>query len=329
GEESVAQIGTFGTLAARAAIKDVGRVLDIPLHRVAQLTNMIPKTLGITLDDALRQSPDLRKEYETDVQVRELIDIARKLEGTNRLAGTHAAGVVIASGPLTDYVPLQRVVRKGAADATGRRPEEEALDEEVSSLTTTPTKHHAVNAQEAAVTTQWVMGDLEKVGLLKMDFLGLRTLTLLEQAVRLVEKTRGIKIDLQQLPLDDPKTYALLQRGDAKGVFQFESDGIRELLKRLKPDNIRDLIACNALYRPGPLGGGMVDAYVNRKHGREKPVYPHSIMADILAETHGIMCYQEQVMRILNRLGGIELSSAYACIKAISKKSHEIIKQRR
>jgi DNA polymerase III subunit alpha len=302
GEESVAQIATFGTLAAKAAIKDVGRVLNVPLDRVNQLTKMIPQILGITLDDALKQNSDLRAEYEKDPQVRELIDIARKLEGTNRNAGTHAAGVVIANGPITDYVPVQRVVRKG--EDGGRR-------------------------DEAAVTTQWVMGDLEKVGMLKMDFLGLRTLTLLNHALQLIEKTRGEKIDLHKIPLDDGKTYALLQRGDAKGVFQFESDGIRELLKRLRPDNIRDLIACNALYRPGPLGGGMVDAYINRKHGREKSTYAHPVMEEILGETYGVMCYQEQVMRILNRLGGIELSSAYACIKAISKKKHEIIDQRR
>jgi DNA polymerase-3 subunit alpha len=302
GEQSVAQIATFGTLAARAAVKDVGRVLDVPLERVNQITKMIPQTLGITLDDALQQNPDLRREYEADPQIHEVIDIARRLEGTNRNAGTHAAGVVIANGPLTDYVPLQRIVRKG--DDGGRR-------------------------DEAVVTTQWVMGDLEKVGLLKMDFLGLRTLTLLDNAIRLIEKTRGLKIDLQALPLDDPATYALLQRGDAKGVFQLESDGIRELLKRMKPDNIRDLIACIALYRPGPLGGGMVDAYVNRKHGRETPTYPHPVMEEILAETYGVMTYQEQIMRILNRLGGIELSSAYACIKAISKKKQELIDQRR
>src|SRR5207302_9057 len=158
---------------------------------------------------------------------------------------------------------------------------------------------------------------------------GLRTLTLLDNAVKLIEKTCAEKIDLDKIPLDDAKTYALLQRGDAKGVFQFESDGIRELLKRMKPDNILDLIACNALYRPGPLGGGMVDAYVNRKHGREKPSYQHSLMEEILGETYGVMVYQEQVMRILNRLGDIELSSAYACIKAISKKKTEIIDQRR
>jgi DNA polymerase-3 subunit alpha len=303
GEESVAQIATFGTMAARAAIKDVGRVLDLPLSRVNQLTEMIPKTLGITIDDALTQNHDLKHEYDSDSRVRELIDIARKLEGTNRNAGTHAAGVVIANGPLTDHVPLQRVVRKGE-DGPGKR-------------------------EEAVVTTQWVMGDVDKVGLLKMDFLGLRTLTLLDNAVKLIESTRGVKIDLNSVPLDDPATYALLQRGDAKGVFQFEKDGIRELLKRVRPDNIRDLIACNALYRPGPLQGGMVDAYVNRKHGREKPIYVHPVMEEILAETYGVMVYQEQVMRILNRLGGIDLSSAYVCIKAISKKKQETIDQRR
>jgi DNA polymerase-3 subunit alpha len=302
GEQSVAQIVTFGTLAAKAAIRDVGRVLDIPLDRVNRLTNMVPKVLNISLDDALAQSPDLKREYESDPQIRELIDIARKLEGTNRQAGTHAAGVVIANGDLTDYVPLHRVMRKGA---------------------------EGTRNGDAVVTTQWVMGDLEKVGLLKMDFLGLRTLTVMDNAVHCIEKNHGIKIDLENIPLDDAKTFELLQRGDAKGVFQLESDGIRELLKRMKPDNIRDLIATNALYRPGPLGGGMVDAYVNRKHGREKPVYSHPIMEEILGETHGVMCYQEQVMRILNRLGDIELSSAYACIKAISKKKHEIIDQRR
>jgi DNA polymerase III subunit alpha len=302
GEASVAQIGTFGTLAAGAAIRDVGRVLDVPRFRVDELCAMVPQTLGITLDDALQQNSDLRQLYQTDPTVRELLDIARKLEGTNRAAGTHAAGVVIANGALTDYVPLQRAVRKG--EDGGR--------------------HH-----EPVVTTQWEMGDLEKVGLLKMDFLGLRTLTLLDNAVRLVEKTRGEKIDLYKLPIDDPETYALLQRGDAKGVFQFESDGIRELLKRLRPDNIRDIIACTALYRPGPLQGGMVDAYINRKHGRERPAYDHPVMEEVLAETYGVMVYQEQIMRILNKLGGIEMASAYACIKAISKKKHDIIDRRR
>jgi DNA polymerase-3 subunit alpha len=303
GEQSVAQIGTFGTLAARAAIKDVGRVLDLPPERTNQLSNLVPRQLHITLDEALAQSPELRQAYESDPVVGQLIDVARRLEGTNRNAGTHAAGVVIANGPITDYVPVQRVVRRDD-EAGGRR-------------------------DEPVVTTQWVMGDLEQVGLLKMDFLGLRTLTLLDHAVRLIEKTRGERLDVYRLPPDDPETYALLQRGDAKGVFQFESDGIRELLKRLRPDNIRDVIACTAMYRPGPLGGGMVDAYINRKHGREKPVYEHPVMEEVLGETYNVMVYQEQVMRILNRLGGIELGSAYACIKAISKKKQEVIDRRR
>jgi DNA polymerase-3 subunit alpha len=302
GEASVAQIATFGTMAARAAIKDVGRVLDVPLDRVNYLTNLVPKTLHITLDEALAQEPQLKKEYDTDPQVRQLIDIARKLEGTNRQTGIHAAGVVIANGPLTDYVPVHRAERKSDEGAS--------------------------RGSEPVMATQWVMGDLEKVGLLKMDFLGLRTLTLLDNAVRLIKKTRGETIDLYKLPLDDPETYQLLQRGDAKGVFQLESDGIRELLKRMKPDSIRDIVAIMALYRPGPLQGGMVDAYVNRKHGREQPDYPHPVMEEVLAETYGVMVYQEQIMRILNRLGGIELSSAYACIKAISKKKQEIIDQR-
>jgi DNA polymerase-3 subunit alpha len=303
GEASVAQIATFGTMAARAAIKDVGRVLGIPVQRVNQLTEMIPKTLGITIDDALAQNPDLRGLYTTDPEVHELIDIARSLEGTNRQSGIHAAGVVIANGPLTDYVPLHRALRKG--DDAGSR------------------------QGEAIVATQWVMGDLEKVGLLKMDFLGLRTLTLLDNAVRLIEKTRGDRIDLYNLPLDDKATYDLLQRGDSKGVFQLESEGIRTLLMQMRPDNIRDIIAIMALFRPGPLQGGMVDSYVNCKHGRERPVYQHPVMEEILSETYGVQVYQEQIMRILNRLGGIELSSAYACIKAISKKKQDTIDERR
>jgi DNA polymerase-3 subunit alpha len=318
GESSVAQIATFGTMAAKAAIKDVGRVLDLPLEHVNRLTAMVPKVLNISLDDSLKQSPDLKREYDSNHEVRRLIDIALKLEGTNRNVGTHAAGVVIANGPIIDYVPVQRMQRKDGGTKTG----------------------------ESVITTQWVMGDLEKVGMLKMDFLGLRTLTVVDNALKLIRKSRLagrdleaikdidhrtyalLKHGLNALPLTDVETYKLLQRGDARGVFQLESDGIRELLKRMKPDSIRDLIATNALYRPGPLGGGMVDAYVNRKHGREKPTYEHAIMEEILSETYGVIIYQEQCMRVLNRMGGIELASAYACIKAISKKKQEIIDQR-
>lgn len=299
GEQSVAQIGTFGTLAAKAALKDVGRVLDIPLDRVNYLCKLVPTKGAITedLSEALK-TPDFRREYEGDPVTKQWVDIALKLEGTNRNVGTHAAGVVIANGPITDYVPVQRVARKSdSSDGNA----------------------------DAAITTQWEMGVLEKVGLLKMDFLGLRNLTVLDNCVKLIKRTRNLDIDPAKIPLDDKETYALLQRGDAKGVFQLESEGIRELLKRMKPDNIRDLIAVLALYRPGPLGGGMVDSYVNRKHGRETWTYPHPVMKEILDETYGVMVYQEQVMRILNRLGGIELAKAYACIKAISKKKQEII----
>ncbi len=303
GAESVAQIGTFGTLAAKAAIKDVGRVLDVPLERVNFLCKLVPMkgAISLGLDDAMR-NPDFRKEYDTDPTIKQLVDIARKLEGMNRGVGTHAAGVVIANGPITDYVPVQRATRKGGDGEKG---------------------------SDAVVTTQWEMGDIEKVGLLKMDFLGLRTLTLLDNAIKLIQKTRNVTIDVMKLPLDDAKTYELLQRGDAKGVFQFESEGIRELLKRMKPDNIRDIVACTALYRPGPLEGGMVDEYIECKHGRKKPYYPHPLMEEILSETYAVMVYQEQVMRVLNRMGGIELSSAYACIKAISKKKEDIIDARK
>jgi DNA polymerase-3 subunit alpha len=326
GEESVAQIATFGTLAARAAIKDVGRVLGLELSRVDQLSKMVPQQIGITLERALQLNPDLRREYDHDPQVRELIDIARELEGTNRNIGTHAAGVVIANGPLTDYVPVQRVAAKGSSgEAAGRRSSEPGTDDPEAGGGRT----RGALSREGTITTQWTMEDLEKVGMLKMDFLGLRNLTLLDRAVKLIRQTRGVTIDLNRLPLDDAETFALFQRGDTQGVFQFESEGIRNLLQRMKPDNIHDIIAANALYRPGPLGGGMVDAYINRKHGREQPVYQHPVMEEILAETYGVMCYQEQVMRILNRLGGIELSSAYACIKAISKKKHDVIAKRR
>ncbi|MBL8825263.1 MAG: DNA polymerase III subunit alpha [Planctomycetia bacterium] len=305
GEQSVAQIATFGTMAARAAIKDVGRVLGVPLDRVNALSNLIPKApLGISIEESMEKVADLRKEYQQDLHIKEMLDIAMKLEGTNRNVGTHAAGVVIANGPITDFVPVQRVLIKG-------------------------NKGDQVPEKEYQVTTQWTMNDLEKVGMLKMDFLGLRTLTLLDKAVKLIQQHRNKSIDLDALPLDDEPTYKLLQSGHTQGVFQFESEGIRNLLRSLKPDNIRDIIASTALYRPGPLQGGMVDSYVNRKHGREQPVYENDIMKDVLEETHGVMVYQEQVMRILNRLGGIELSSAYACIKAISKKKMDIIDERR
>jgi DNA polymerase-3 subunit alpha len=294
GEANVAQIGTFGTMAAKAAIKDVGRVLNIPLKLVNQITNLVPKTLNISIEAALKAEPELRKLCADNPDIDRMIGMAQQLEGLARSAGTHAAGVVIADRPLQDLVPLQKLPNK--------------------------------DKDKEAVTTQWDMGNVEKAGLLKMDFLGLRNLTILDRAVRLINSRYPDQpIDLNALPLDDLETYALLQRGETKGVFQLESAGIRDLLIKMKPDVFADIIATNALYRPGPLNGGMVDAYVNRKHHREIPDYPHPVMKEILGETHGVMVYQEQVMRILNRLGGIELSTAYATIKAISKKKTDVI----
>lgn len=293
GHDNVCQIGTFGTLAARAAIKDTGRALGIPLPRVNQITEMVPDELKITLPKALEQSADLKTTYDTDPEIRELIDLAMRIEGLARNVGTHAAAVVIADKPLIEYVPLCRV--SGKQD----------------------------------VITQWSMGDVEAAGLLKMDFLGLRNLTILSKAVELIEQTTGQKIDPLKFPLDCKKTYALLQRGETKGVFQLESGGIRDLLQRMKPDQFTDIIATNALYRPGPLEGGMVDDYVNIKHGRQQPEYKHPVLKEILGETNSIMVYQEQVMRILNRLGDIPLASAYTVIKAISKKKESLINQNR
>jgi DNA polymerase-3 subunit alpha len=175
------------------------------------------------------------------------------------------------------------------------------------------------------VITQWSMGDVERAGLMKMDFLGLRYLTIVSKTLEIIARTRGEKLDPLAFPLDDPATFALLCRGETKGIFQLESGGIRDLLQRMKPDHFLDIVAVNALYRPGPLEGGMVDDYVAVKHGRQQAEYPHPVMKEVLEETHGVMVYQEQVMRILERLGGIELSKAYTCIKAISKKKHETI----
>jgi DNA polymerase-3 subunit alpha len=289
GEANVAQIGTFGTLAARAAIRDVGRALGMPIARVDSIVALVPEELHITLAKSLEQSPDLKKVYDTDAEVRELLNLAMKIEGLARNVGTHAAAVVIADRPLVEYVPLGRVQGK------------------------------------EEVITQWAMGDVEAAGLLKMDFLGLRNLTILAKAVDLIEQTTGVRVDPHKFPMDDRETFALLCRGETKGIFQLESGGIRDLLQKMKPDHFRDIIATNALYRPGPLEGGMVDDYVQVKHGRKQAEYPHPVMKDVLEETHGVMVYQEQVMRILNRLGGIPLPNAYTCIKAISKKKLEEI----
>ncbi|NBW97095.1 MAG: DNA polymerase III subunit alpha [Planctomycetia bacterium] len=289
GDANVAQIGTFGTLAARAAIRDVGRAMGLAIPRVDQIVALVPDQLGITLEDAAAPGTQLAAACDADTEVRELVELAGRIEGLARNVGTHAAAVVIADRPLVEYVPLQRV--------TGKE----------------------------EVITQWAMGDVERAGLMKMDFLGLRYLTVVAKTLEIIATNTGMRPDPFAFPLDDAATFATLCRGETKGIFQLESGGIRDLLQRMKPDHFLDIVAVNALYRPGPLEGGMVDEYVNVKHGRKRAEFLHPVMKDVLAETHGVMVYQEQVMRILERLGGIELSSAYTCIKAISKKKLETI----
>ncbi len=290
GERNVAQIGTFGTLKAKNAIRDVARALNVPIARVNELAKMIPDTLNIKLETALTESLELKSAYDTDPVAREVLDYAIAVEGLARSAGTHAAGVVIADVPLDTVLPLQTI--------TGKED----------------------------IITQWDGPTVEKVGLLKMDFLGLRNLTILDKAVLNVKRNHpDFDLEYVKSHLEDKETFALLQRGETKGVFQLESGGMRDLLTKMKPDCFADIIATSALYRPGPLEGGMVMEYVDVKHGRKPPRKVHPVVDEVLAETYGVMVYQEQVMRILNRVGNIELSKSYKCIKAISKKSHEII----
>ena len=282
----VAQIITFGTLAAKAACKDVARALGVPLHEVDRITKLIPDTPGITLDKALSQNPELEDHYRKDTNARRVIDLARKLEGTCRNAGCHAAGVIIADQPLEELVPLYK-------------------------------------DSDDNILTQFEGPIAEKVGLLKMDFLGLKTLSALTRSIDLVKQTRGIEIDIEKIDFTDRRVFDLFCRGDTRGIFQFESGGMQDLLMKMQPDRLEDLIAANALYRPGPMS--LIPTYCSRKHGRESVPKVHPIMDAILAETYGIMVYQEQVMQIFNQLGGIELSNAYKLIKAISKKQPDVI----
>ena len=286
----VAQIITFGTMKARAVIRDVCRVLAVPLHEADRLAKLIPFSLDMTLDKALKTEPQLKQAYEKDEQIRKVIDICKKLEGLTRHASVHAAGVVIADEPLTNFVPLYK-----ASDSND-------------------------------IVTQYEGPVVEKVGLLKMDFLGLKTLSVLERACQLVKDIHGQDIDLEKLEPADPKVFQLFSGGKTKGIFQFESDGMQNLLMRMKPDRIEDLIAANALYRPGPMI--LIPDYIDRKHGAKWSL-PHPIMKEILDETYGIMVYQEQVMRICNRLGDIPLREAYGLIKAISKKKAKTIAKER
>jgi DNA polymerase-3 subunit alpha len=286
GDDNVCQIVTFGTMASRGVLRDVGRVLEMPLADVDKLCKKVPQGPGASLAKALESDPELKALAAASEANKRLFDLGRKLEGLARHTSIHAAGVVIADRPLLDYVPLCR-----------------SADE---------------------IVTQWQMNELEDVGLLKMDFLGLKTLTILVEAGRLIEQ-RGVTIDLDAIPLDDAATFQLMTRGETLGVFQLESSGMRELLARLRPDTFEDVIAVLALYRPGPLGSGMVDMFVRRKHGEEPVEYPHACLAPILEETYGVIVYQEQVMRIANVLAGFPMSTADELRKAMGKKKPEVM----
>lgn len=287
GEDCVCQIITFGTMASRGVMRDVGRVLDFPVADIDKLCKKVPSGPGASLVAALETDTELQEVRDSSPQYKRLFELAVKLEGAARHSSIHAAGVVISDKPLDEYVPLA----KSGED----------------------------------IVTQWQMTELEEVGLLKMDFLGLKTLTILQEGARLVKEVHGVDIDLDNLPLDDKPTYDLMTRGETQGVFQLESSGMRELLTRLKPDNFEDVIAVLALYRPGPLGSGMVDMYVRRKHGEEKTVLPHEDTRKILEPTFGVIVYQEQVMQISGLIGGFSMSEADNLRKAMGKKKPEVM----
>jgi DNA polymerase-3 subunit alpha len=293
GRENVAQIITFGTMAAKAAIKDVGRAMDVPYAEVDRIAKMVPTTLNIKIETAVKESPALQQAYDSDTQVRQLIDTAKRLEGLVRNAGVHAAGVVISPRPLQELVPLHRT-------------------------------------KNDEIVTAFDMVAIEKMGLLKMDFLGLTTLTILDDTVKLIAQTRGEHLRLEDLPLTDQETYVkVFHSGLTSGVFQFESHGMRDVLRRYQPGTIEDLTALNALYRPGPIQGGMIDYFIDRKHGRKKIEYELPELEEILRETFGVIVYQEHVMQIANRLAGYSMGEADVLRRAMGKKKPEEMAQQR
>ncbi len=286
GQDHLAQIGTFDRMASRSVVRDVARVLGLPYEKADRIAKKIP--FGMPLDQALEKIQDLKELEAGDAEARRLFAIARKLEGLLRNASTHAAGVVISPEPLEKYVPLLRL-------------------------------------PDGQFVTQFDMHDLEALGLLKMDFLGLRNLTLLDDVCRLVEARAGVRTELSEIPLDDPATFELIRSGRTTGVFQLESAGMRALIRRLEPTEFRELIAILALYRPGPLESGMAEDYIERKHGRQPITYPHPSVEDILAETYGLPIYQDQVMLMAQRLAGFTLAEADLLRKAMGKKKPEVM----
>jgi len=292
GQENVAQIITFGTMQARAVIRDVGRVMAIPYADVDRIAKLVPAELDITLKKALESEPELNNLYKNDPVITKLINIALSLEGLNRHASVHAAGVIISDKPLNNYMPLFKTT-------------------------------------DDQMTTGYSMGTLEKIGLLKVDFLGLRTLTVIDETLKLIKKNHNIQINLEKLPLDDQNTYKLLASSHTIGIFQVESSGMRDLLKKLIPERFEDLIALLALYRPGPIGSGMLDDFMKRKHGVIPIKYEHPKLEPILKETYGIMVYQEQIMQIASVLAGFSLAQADILRKAMGKKIPEVMEKER
>src|SRR5262249_9547582 len=292
GREQVAQIITFNTLGARAAIKDVGRVLEIPFADVDRLTKLVPGILNISLKDSIEKEPGFKEAAKKDQRVDDVLNVALRLEGVARNCSVHAAGVVISPEPLKDLVPLYKTNR----------------DE---------------------IVTQFDMSGLEKLQLLKMDFLGLTTLTLIQDALRLISKRHSVDLVPEDLPLDDKKTYEVFCKGLTSGVFQFESSGMVDILRRYQPSRLEDLTALNALYRPGPIQGGMVDDFIERKWGRRAVAYDLPELKELLEETYGVIVYQEQVMQISNRVAGYSLGDADLLRRAMGKKKpEEMAKQR-
>jgi DNA polymerase-3 subunit alpha len=303
GQENVAQIITFGTLAAKAAVRDVGRVLGYPYEEVDHLAKLIPQELDITLDRALQSVPELQEQYDGNERVHALLEIARVLEGQVRHASTHAAGVVISREPLVETVPLCRT--KTARGGEGG----------------------AEAGEGVTLTTQYAMESLERLGLLKMDFLGLRTLSIIADTLEEISWHRGLRLDLETLPLDDPATFKLLGEGYTAGMFQLESSGMRDLLRRLQPRSLQEICALIALYRPGPMGN--LDDFIARKQGRVPIRYAHPELEAILAETYGTIVYQEQVMEIAVRIGNFSFGQADLLRRAMAKKNPEIMEQQR
>ncbi|HVR44695.1 MAG TPA: DNA polymerase III subunit alpha [Thermoanaerobaculia bacterium] len=292
GAENVAQIITFGTMAARSVVRDVGRVLGLPFAFVDKVAKMIPTEIGMTLADARKISPQLADAIRSDKEVERVIDLGSRLEGLSRHAGVHAAGVVITPAPVDQFVPLYRT-----------------------------------NKDE--IVTQFDMRIVEKMGLLKIDFLGLRTLTVIDTAVKSIEAQEGVKVDIAAIPLDDPDVFRLFQEGRTRGVFQFESGGMVDLVRKARPTRFEDLAALNALYRPGALDAGMVDEYVRRKNGTSKPKYVVPVMKEILGETYGVIVYQEQVMQLAQAVAGYSLGQADLLRKAMGKKQKEVMEAER